>query len=73
MEIHDHAHAFGISVVINKPPGSLLQRVACNISPRAYRGLSGIMSEPAARSAPIMHCTDRGNLHDKSESMNEQK
>lgn len=39
---------------------------------QAYRGLSGIKREPAARIPPIMHCTKSGSLQERSESRKEE-
>lgn len=40
---------------------------------QAHLGLSGITREPAASMAPITHWMNKGILHERSDSMKEQK
>jgi hypothetical protein len=75
VQVSNHLHTVYVSVVVNKPTraGVGLDRVNGYVYELAYRGLSGMTRDPAARMAPMTHWMNKGILQDQSDSMKDEK
>ena len=74
MQVSDHLHAVDVSVVVKKPART--ERVRSRwqgMDESAYRGLSGITRDPAARMAPMTHWMNKGIRQDQSDSIKDEK